>query len=278
GQSGLELQYNRQIMGHDGFRRIIVNSRGVEVAEDERQLPVDGPSATLTLDLDLQAALEEAMKGQAGSAVALDPSTGEVLALVSHPSYDPNLFSSGIDSAAWGELVNDPQTPLMNRVIQGQYAPGSTFKVINALGALQEGVITPNTTFHCPGYLAVYNTIFRCHKEQGHGTLNMRQAIAQSCNVYFYNVGIRMEIERLARYAKKLGLSAPSGIDLRHEAPGLFPDPEWKARVFKVRWYPSETVSVAIGQAMSVTPLQLARVAAGVANGGKLVKPHLLKA
>jgi penicillin-binding protein 2 len=278
GQAGLEIEYNRQIMGHDGLRKIIVNSRGVEVAEAEREAPVDGPSATLTLDLDLQTALEEAMKDKAGSAVALDPSTGEVLALVSHPAYDPNLFSSGIDSAEWNELVKDPQTPLMNRVIQGQYAPGSTFKILNALGALQEGVITPNTTFHCPGYLAVYNTIFRCHRPEGHGTLNMKQAIAQSCNVYFYNVGIRMEIERLARYAKKLGLSAPTGIDLRHEAAGLFPDPEWKMKVSKLRWYPSETVSVAIGQAMSVTPLQLARVAAVVANGGKLVHPHLLKA
>jgi penicillin-binding protein 2 len=278
GQAGLELQYNRELMGKDGLRRIIVNSRGVEVTEAERLPPVDGPPATLAIDLDLQRAFEEAMAGQAGSVIALDPATGEVLAYLSTPGYDPNAFSAGIQSAEWGRLMTDPEKPLINRVIQGQYPLGSTFKVVSTLAALQEGVITPQTRFHCPGYLAVYGTIFRCMKQEGHGTLDLKQALALSCNVYFYNVGIRLEIERLSRYAKMMGLSRPTGIDLPHEVAGLFQDPEWKMRTQKTRWFPAETVSVSIGQAMAVTPVQLARVAAVVANGGKLVRPHLMKA
>ena len=278
GQAGVELQYNRRLMGKDGLRRIEVNSRGVEVSEATRVTPVDGPRADLTIDLDLQKAVVDAMAGQSGSVVAIDPNTGEVLAYVSTPAFDPNSFSLGIKSAEWGALLRDPEKPLLNRPIQGGYAPGSTFKILNALAALQERVITPQTKFHCPGYLSVYNTIFRCHKEGGHGTVDMTQAIALSCNVYFYNVGIRLEIERLSRYAHMLGLAQPTGIDLPHEIPGLFQDPEWKMRTQKARWFPAETVSVAIGQAMSVTPLQLLRVAAAVANGGKLVTPHLMKA
>jgi penicillin-binding protein 2 len=265
-------------MGHDGLRRIVVNSRGVEVTEAQRIPPVDGPPATLTIDLDLQAAVVEAMAGKSGSVVAMDPSNGEVLAYLSTPAFDPNSFSAGIKSAEWADLLKDPEKPLLNRPIQGGYAPGSTFKILSALAALQERVITPQTRFHCPGYLSVYNTVFRCHKESGHGTVDMTQALALSCNVYFYNVGIRLEIERLSKYAHMLGLGQLTGIDLPHEIPGLFQDPEWKLRTQKARWFPAETVSVAIGQAMSVTPLQLLRVAAAVANGGKLVTPHLTRA
>jgi penicillin-binding protein 2 len=277
GQAGLELQYNRQLMGKDGLRRIIVNSRGVEVNEAERVAPTDGPTAILTLDLDLQKAFEEAMAGQSGSVIALDPETGDILAYLSLPGYDPNAFSAGINDSDWEALTTDPEKPLINRVIQGVYPPGSTFKIVNALAALQEGVITPATRFHCPGFLAVYGTLFRCHKEGGHGTLDLKSAIALSCNVYFYNVGIRLEIERLSKYAKLLGLGRPTGIDLPHESSGLFQDPEWKMRTQKVRWFPAETVSVSIGQAMTLTPVQLARVAAVVANGGRLPRPHLMK-
>jgi len=253
-----------------------VNSRGVEVTEAEREPPRDGPSAQLTLDLELQTAFQEAMRGEAGSVIALDPETGGILAYLSLPGYDPNAFSLGIKPALWTQLNQDPQKPLINRVIQGTYPPGSTFKIVNALAALQEGVITPSTRFHCPGYLSIYGTVFRCHKQEGHGTIDLRQAIALSCNVYFYNVGVRLEIERLSRYAKRLGFAAPSGVDLPHEAAGIFQDPEWKMRTQRVRWFPAETVSVSIGQAMAVTPIQLARVAAAVANGGRLVRPHLM--
>lgn len=279
GQAGVEAHYNRLLMGQDGYRRAIVNSRGVEVREDRRELPKDGPPATLTLDGRLQAAMEEAMAGLSGSAVALDPETGEVLGLVSSPAYDPNLFSAGIDLGTWASLVRDPQTPLINRAIQGQYPAGSTFKVVTALAALQEGAINPSTTFHCPGYLNLYGTVRRCHKAEGHGTLDLAHAIALSCNVYFYQVGVRLEIERIARYAKLLGLGGTTGIDLPSEVSGLIPSPEWKLRVLKAPWFPGETVSVAIGQGqVLVTPIQMARVAAAVANGGYLVRPHLLRA
>jgi penicillin-binding protein 2 len=278
GQTGLELQYNRELMGKDGLRRIIVNSRGVEVTEAERVAPVDGPSSMLTIDLDLQKAFEEAMAGQSGSVIALDPETGDILAYLSLPGYDPNAFSAGINPAEWGALMRDPEKPLINRVIQGQYPPGSAFKIINALAALQEGVITPATRFHCPGYLAVYGTIFRCHKAAGHGLVDVHKALALSCNVFFYQAGVKLEIARLAAWAKRLGLGSPTGIDLPHEASGLMPSPEWKMRVLKAPWYGGETVSVAIGQGqVSVTPLQMARLAAVIANGGRLVQPHLVK-
>jgi penicillin-binding protein 2 len=166
----------------------------------------------------------------------------------------------------------------MNRVIQGQYAPGSVFKIVMATAGLEEGVITPASTFYCPGHLSVYNTVFRCGRPTGHGLVNVQQALAQSCNVFFYQLGIRLEITRIAAWAKKLGLGAPTGVDLPHELPGLIPSPEWKLRTQRVQWYGGETVSVAIGQGqVSVTPLQLARLAALVANGGRLVHPHLVR-
>jgi penicillin-binding protein 2 len=238
---------------------------------------VDGPSLTLSIDASLQAAVEKAFAGRAGSAVALDPRTGEILAMTSTPAYDPNEFATGIDASSWASLARDPQTPLMNRVIQGTYSPGSTFKIIASTAALEEGVITPATTFYCPGYLAVYNTVFHCTR--GHGVMDLRRAIANSCNVYFFNVGIRLEIGRLAKWAKLMGLGVPTGIDLPAEASGLMPSPEWKMRIFKTPWYAGETVSVAIGQGqVNATPLQMARVAAVIANGGRLVRPHLARA
>ena len=278
GLAGVEAQYNRALMGRDGFRRVIVNSRGLEVAEAESDPPEDGPSFTLSLDASLQAATENAFAGRAGSAVVLDPETGEILAMTSTPAYDPNEFTTGIDPELWRMLANDPETPLMNRVIQGQYAPGSTFKIVMAVAALEEGVITPSTTFYCPGHLRVYNKVFHCHLPGGHGVVNIRRALAMSCNVFFYQVGIRLEIDRIAHWATRLGLGSPTGIDLPHEARGLIPSPEWKRRVQKAPWYPGETVSVAIGQGqVSVTPLQMARVAAAIANGGSLVRPHLVR-
>lgn len=278
GQAGVELQHNRSLMGRDGRRRVVVNSRGVEVAEAERQPPVAGPSLTLTLDAELQRAMDDAFQGLSGSAVALDPRTGEVLAMTSVPSYDPNQFATGIDQALWSRLSTDPQTPLVNRVIQGQYAPGSVFKIVIALAGLEEGVITPSTTFYCPGYLSIYNTVFRCAKPTGHGVMDIQKALTHSCNVFFYQVGVRLEVERIARYARRLGLGAPTGIDLPHEAAGLIPDGAWKMRLFKQPWYAGETVSVAIGQGqVTTTPLQLARLVSVIANGGKLVRPHLVK-
>jgi penicillin-binding protein 2 len=278
GQAGIEYQYNRLLMGQDGMRRVIVNSRGVEAGEAEVISPVDGPSINLTVDLQLQALMEDALRELSGAAVALDPETGEILAMVSNPSYDPNLFSSGIEPNTWTGLVKDAETPLVNRAIQGQYPAGSTFKVVTALAALQERVITPSTQFYCPGHLSVYNTVFRCHKAGGHGTVDLRGALTTSCNVYFYNVGIRLEIDRIARYATLLGLGRPTGVDLPNEMAGLIPSPEWKRRTQKANWFGGETVSVSIGQGqVLVTTIQMARLAAAISNGGRLVRPHLLK-
>jgi penicillin-binding protein 2 len=278
GQAGIEAKYNRELMGHDGFRRVIVNSRGAEVNEAARQAPVDGPSLTLSIDASLQETMERAFEGRAGSAVALDPRTGEVLAMTSTPAYDPNQFTTGIDAATWAALARDPRTPLMNKVIQGTYSPGSTFKLVVATAALEEGVITPSTTFFCPGYLAVYNTVFHCHVPRGHGMQDVRRGIANSCNVFFFNVGIRLEISRLAKWAKQMGLGSPTGIDLPNEGTGLMPSPEWKMRLFKTPWYPGETVSVAIGQGqVNATPLQMARMVAVIANGGRLVSARLAR-
>jgi penicillin-binding protein 2 len=276
GQAGIESRYNRELMGTDGFRRVVVNSRGLEVAESARRPPNDGPNMTLSIDASLQAAMETAFEGRSGSAVALDPQTGAILAMTSTPAYDPNRFTTGIEPAEWASLASDPDTPLMNRVIQGTYAPGSTFKVIAATAALEEGLITPQTTFYCPGHLSVYNTVFRCLGV--HGVIDLRRAIGLSCNVYFYQVGIRLEITRLAKWGKLLGLGSPTGVDLPSEVGGLMPSPEWKLRVLKTPWYAGETVSVAIGQGqVSATPLQMARVAAFIANGGRLVRPHFVR-
>jgi penicillin-binding protein 2 len=279
GQAGVEARYNRALMGEDGYRRVIVNSRGLEVQEAHREPPEDGPSLTLSLDADLQTTAERAFRGRSGSAVALDPRTGEILAMTSLPAYDPNDFTTGIDPDLWTMLANDPQTPLMNRAIQGQYAPGSTFKIVTATAGLEEGVITPSTTFYCPGYVRLYNRVFHCGVAGGHGVVNVRQALARSCNVFFYQVGVRLEIDKLSEWATRLGLGKPTGVDLPHEAAGLMPSREWKERVQHAPWFPGETVSVAIGQGqVSATPLQMARVAAAIANGGSLVTPHLVRA
>ncbi len=278
GQAGLEQQYNGRLMGRDGSRVVIVNSRGVEVGEATRQPPREGPSLSLTLDARLLEAMRLAFAGHAGSAVALDPHNGEVLGLLSVPAFDPNGFATGIDVAEWGRLLTDPDTPLMNRVIQGQYAPGSLFKIVVASAALESGVIGPATSFYCPGHVTLYDTVFHCHRAQGHGWVNVVKALEQSCNVFFYQVGVRLEIDRIARYAKLMGLGEPTGIDLPHEAAGLLPTPAWKWRTQKAPWYAGETVSVAIGQGqVTVTPLQMARLAAVIANGGSLVTPHVVR-
>jgi penicillin-binding protein 2 len=265
-------------MGEDGYRRVIVNSRGLEVLEAERQAPKEGPSLTLTLDSRLQEAMDRAFRGRAGSAVAIDPETGEILAMTSTPAYDPNQFTTGIDPVVWGRLARDPETPLMNRVIQGTYAPGSTFKIVMATAGLEEGVFTPSTTTYCPGYLSIYGTVFRCAKPGGHGVVSIHQALAQSCNVFFYHLGKALEISRIAAYAKRMGLGTATGVDLPHEVSGLMPSPEWKLRAQKVQWFAGETISVAIGQGqVSATPIQMARVVAVIANGGRLVQPHLVR-
>jgi len=278
GQAGLEAQYNSRLMGQEGVRRVIVDSRGVEVGEAERRRPREGPSLTLTLDADLQRAAEDALGGQSGSVVALDPRTGEILAMASTPAYDPNQFTGGIARHSWSELLEDEEKPLMNRVIQGQYAPGSVFKIVVAAAALEEGVITPQTRFFCSGAVSLYDTVFHCNRAGGHGSVSVRQALQHSCNVFFWRVGVQLGIDRLSEWARRFGIGSPTGIDLPHEVAGLMPSSEWKLRVTGKPWYAGETVSVAIGQGqVTTTPIQLARLVATVA-GGRLVTPHLVRA
>jgi penicillin-binding protein 2 len=278
GQAGLEALYNEALTGTDGLRRVVVNSRGVEVALSEDQPARAGGAVELTLASDLQAAMEEAFKNRAGSAVALDPFTGEILGLVSSPGFDPNSFSSGIERSLWESLTRDPETPLFNRAVQGQYAPGSLFKVVVAAAGLEEGLITPETTVFCPGYASIYGHVFKCNRPAGHGTVSLGRALGESCNVFFYQLGARLEIQRLAAYARRFGLGGVTGVDLPNEAPGLIPDPPWKEKLFKTPWYPGETISVSIGQGQVLaTPLQMSRMMAVIANGGRLVQPHIVR-
>jgi penicillin-binding protein 2 len=283
GQAGVEKVYNAQLMGKDGDRLVVVSSTGREIDELEaqRQNPVDGRRVQLTIDADVQRALEQGFRENkyAGAAVLLEPNTGEVLAMTSLPAYDPNDFAVGIEGAKWAELNADPLKPLDNRLIRGRYSPGSTFKILMAVAALSEHVITPNFTVYCPGHKSFYGRSFKCWKPGGHGTVDLRQAIEQSCNVYFYTVGDMMKIDKIHEYAEKLGLVGKTGIDLPGEIDSLVPSTEWSQRERKQPWYPGETISVSIGQgAVSITPLALATMMATVANGGTLVTPHVVKA
>jgi penicillin-binding protein 2 len=279
GQSGVEQAYNRLLMGEDGTRRVAVDSIGRELGTLEELPPAEGQPLQLTIDFDVQKAAEDAFAraGFTGAAVALDPRSGEVLALASLPAYDPNDFARGIDGPTWSMLNNDARRPLQNRALQGRYSPGSTFKLVVAVAALQEGIATPDFTVDCQGGGVFYGRFFRCHSR--HGTVAMDQALEKSCNTYFYTLGQRAGIDAIHRWATALGLGRPTGIDLPHEVTGTVPSREWKRQRLGERWYPGETISVAIGQgSVAVTPLSLAVMMATVANGGTRVTPHLLKA
>ena len=281
GQSGLEKVYNQLLMGQDGARRVVVNSTGREIRTLEEIPPSEGRRVQLTIDHDLQRAAEEGFRGSvyAGAAVVLDPRTGEVLTYVSLPSYDPNAFAAGIDRVTWNQLNTDKLRPLQNRAIQGRYSPGSTFKIVVATAALEEGVVTPDFRVHCGGGATFYGRYFQCHLKGGHGSLDMRHAIEKSCNVYFYTLGNMVGIDRLHKWATLLGLGEKSGIDLPNEIDGIMPSTAWKQARFGEKWYSGETISVSIGQSyVSVTPIQLAVMMSTVANGGTRVTPHLLRA
>jgi penicillin-binding protein 2 len=281
GQSGVEKIYNRVLMGEDGARRVVVNSVGREIRTLEEIAPTEGRRVQLTIDQDLQRATEEAFRhyGYWGAAAFLDARSGEVLSLTSLPAYDPNDFAAGIDRSTWTSLNEDRLKPLQNRAIQGRYSPGSIFKIAVATAALEERVVSPDFQVFCGGGGTFYGRYFRCHLAGGHGTLNMRQAIERSCNVYFYTVGNLVGIDRLHKWATLLGLGRKSGIDLPNEVEGIMPSTEWKREKTGEKWYAGETISVAIGQGqVSVTPISLAVMMATVANGGTRVVPHLVKA
>lgn len=281
GQTGFEHLYNRLLMGEDGARRVVVNSLGREIRTLEEVPPTSGPRVELTIDRDVQHAAEDAFEkmGYAGAAVVLDPNDGAVLAYTSLPAYDPNAFAGGIDRATWNELNTDTLRPLQDRAIQGRYSPGSAFKMAVALAALEEGVITPDFTVNCTGGENFYGRVFKCWKPGGHGRVNLRQAIEQSCDVYFYTVGKMVGVDAIHKWATRLGLGVRSGIDLPNEVTGLVPSTAWKKEKTGQKWYPGETISVAIGQGqVSVTPVSMAVYMATLANGGRRVTPHFLRA
>ena len=281
GQSGVEKAYNRMLMGGDGERRVMVNSVGREITTLDEVPASEGRRVRLTIDYDLQRAAEDAFHGLGyeGAAVILDPRSGEVLALVSLPAYDPNDFSTGIDRATWARLNTDRLRPLQNRAIQGRYSPGSTFKAVVAVAALEEGVITPDFTVTCRGGATFYGRFFQCHLKGGHGTVDLRHAIEKSCNTYFYTIGNMVGVDRIHKWAELLGLTGRTGIDLPNEAESLVPSTAWKKARTGEKWYAGETISVAIGQGqVSVTPAALAMLYGAVANGGLHYPLRLLKA
>jgi penicillin-binding protein 2 len=284
GKTGLEKQYNDLLMGTDGMRRVIVNSVGKEVDRLPSQEAIPGKQIQLTIDYDLQQVAEQSLGTRPGAVVALDPRTGEVLAMVSRPTPDPNDFAVRISADQWKELNEDPLHPLLNRAIQAQLAPGSVFKIVTATAMLEDHNPSESFSTYCPGYGTFFGRQYHCYiyysksGAKSHGTLSLHDAILKSCDVFFYNVGMRLGIDRLSYYGDKLGIGHKTGIDLPSEEAGLMPSEEWVQRVFHRKWYAGEAISVAIGQgAVTTTPLQLARMIGGIASGGVFKQPHLLK-
>src|SRR5216683_2375027 len=278
GKSGVELQYNQILMGKNGSRQVQVNSHGQEIGKPLDEKPAEaGRSLKLTIDIDLQIAAEEAIEGKNGAIVAMDPHTGEILAMVSRPAFDPNDFAVKVSRADWGKLVNDPDKPLLNKAIQAQLAPGSTFKIIMATAGWQEG-IAQTLHINCAGGATFYGRRFGCWVKTGHGGVDLEKAIYQSCDVFFYTLAEKLGIDRIAKYATAFGLGQKTGIDLPNEVSGVMPSEEWKIRNFKQKWFAGETISVGIGQgAIAITPVQLMRAIAAISMGGRMVVPHVVE-
>ena len=277
GKFGLEKSMDRVLRGDPGGRQVEVSATGqvVKVLRTVEARP--GLNLFLTIDHDLQAKAEALMDGITGSVVAMAPATGQVLALVSSPSFNPNDFVGGLDAAIWDEMLLNPHGPLENRSIKGEYPPASTYKIVTAMAGLEEGVIDEKTTAFCPGYYAFGDRIFRCWKKGGHGTVNVVSALSRSCDVFFYQVGEKLGVDRLASYALASGLGRGTGIQLDREADGLIPTSRWKLARFGLPWAEGETLPVAIGQGFDlVTPLQMACLISAVGNGGPIPKPTLL--
>src|SRR5262245_36150943 len=277
GKAGVERVYNRILTGVDGERRVMVDSRGREVAVLDSVEPIPGNDLRLTIDLDIQRAAENGFGEKGGAAISLDPRSGEILSLVSRPAFDPNSFSSRISKKEWVDLINDPRKPMQNRAIQSRFPPGSVFKIIMTIAGLQEGILKPGYTDFCSGSTVMYGRPFACHKKGGHGTVDLHKAIINSCNVFFYHVGQKLGIDKIAYWAKCRGLGLKTGVDLPGEDTGVLPSPEWKKRVYKADWYAGETISVAIGQGyVSLTLIQTARAFGGFGVGGVFKTPHVV--
>ena len=278
GKAGLESEYNNILTGTDGMRRMVVNSIGKPVRTLDDTEPIPGKPIQLTIDADLQHVAEQELADKVGAIVAMNPQNGEILAMASRPAFDPNDFAIRISGKEWRVLNSDPQKPLLNRAIQAQLAPGSVFKILESVAMLESGVPPPDFHVFCPGYAVFYGQVRHDWYAKGHGEVGLHSAIVHSCDVFFYNVGIRLGFDRLSYYATSLGLGKLTGIDLPSEEPGLVPSEEWEERVYHHKWYPGSTVSLAIGQGpIDVTPIQLVRSISGIAMDGVFYQPHLLK-
>ena len=278
GKSGVELEYNQILMGQNGSRQVVVNSHGREMGELGEKPAIPGKPLRLTIDIDLQIAAEEALGERNGAIVAMDPRNGEILAMVSRPTFDPNDFAVRISHEEWTKLVTDPDHPLLNKAIQAQLAPGSVFKIIMATAGMQEG-IAEDMKVNCTGGASFYGRYFKCWvvaEHRVHGITGISKAIYQSCDVFFYTLAEKLGIDRIAKYASEFGLGQKTGIDLPDEVSGVMPSEEWKIRNFKQKWFAGETISVGIGQgAVAATPIQLARAIGAIASDGHLVRPHV---
>ena len=276
GISGVERQYNNLLMGTNGSRQALVDSHGREVGRLGETEAIPGKQLKLTVDIDLQIAAEQALEGKNGAIVAMDPHTGEILAMVSGPSFDPNDFAVHVSRDQWNKLVTDPDKPLLNKAIQAQLAPGSTFKIIMSVAGWQEG-IAQDLHVNCTGGAEFYGRRFGCWVKGGHGPVTLEKAIYQSCDVFFYTLAEKLGIDRIAKYATELGLGQKTGIDLPNEVAGVMPSEEWKIKNFKQKWFAGETISVGIGQgAVAITPVQLLRAVSAISMGGRMVVPHVI--
>ena len=284
GKNGLEKIYESNLKGKKGFKEIEVDASGRELKTLRKLSPKAGNSLVLTLDSRVQNRLEKLMDevlgkdSVEGSVVVMKVQSGEIIAMVSKPSFDPNFFATGVSRKKWNSLVRDEKNPLQNRAVNGQYPPASTYKLVTAYAALSEKVVEPESTIFCPGYFRLGKRNYRCWKKKGHGNMNLHDALVQSCDVYFYTLGHRLGIDNLAKYANRLGLGELTGIELQGEKPGLVPSRQWKKRFKNEPWFPGETISASIGQGYNlVTPLQSARMISTIASGGILIRPYLVK-
>lgn len=278
GKQGLENRLDGALRGAKGKRLIEVDVTGRRLSQEQQGEPKAGEETFLSIDLGLQQLGHKLLTGKSGAVIVMDPDTGEVHALVSEPSYDSNMFTNGLSSAQWAALRDDPLHPLQNRATQSVYPPGSVFKLLIAAAGLHYGVIDPKETVHCSGELALGSHVFRCWKHSGHGTVNFERALVESCDVYFYKLGMKLGVDRMSAFAKACGFGAPTGIDLPHEKGGLIASREWKLKRFGVRWTKGEDLNMSIGQGYTVTsPLQVARYIGALINGGKLMRPALIK-
>lgn len=280
GKSGVEKEYDRVLRGTDGRRFRIVDVKGRKIAEGglEAIPPSNGNNIVLTLDRNIQKLCEKALGNRMGSIIVLKPATGEILAMVSYPSFDPNIFYTKRESEEIRRLSLDPRAPFLNRAIRSSYAPASAFKVVMTTAILEEEIIPPDQKITCDGKITVGNRVFNCHKKTGHGPLDLAGALAQSCDVYYWTVGARLGVEKIIDYAQRYGFGELTGIDIPGETKGLVPSPQWKEQTFRSRWVGGDTLNISIGQGfLDTTPLQMANMVAMVVNGGVIYRPHLLK-